>query len=406
MWKSGEKAGGSRSSPEGGRRTGALGQNTRGMVRSHQGLTCEEMPQPQLHPMAIPRARGSPPAHLPAQRHSSPPQISSVPSPRRRSPPEDITFISGSAETPPEEQPCCPPLSRAWSAYKSVLCYVVSCSCCPQKDPEVYLPCSVEGTDCPPANGHPANSPRITRLGERKTNLGNSFSYPDLKLMGVPVYNRQPGVTDIETIKEPPTPVPPPTLHSSSGDYYSLRESDPELSRLSGSLSSAEIDVLIWHKLTELFSLHQIDELARCTSDTVFLEKSSKITELISSLTQDYQLQEQDAECRLVRGIIRISTRKVRQRGTSNRGGEKGGGQQQNSRNGGKAPDSGNESMQESGLTSQDDLDVKISQETSSDLVARNLRRYSAPGSPFQKDDSLPDTETDSSGTPLLKVYC
>ncbi|XP_077337157.1 keratinocyte differentiation factor 1 isoform X3 [Lithobates pipiens] len=365
------------------------------------------MPQPQLQPMAIPRARGSPPAHLPAQRHSSPPQISSVPSPRRRSPPEDITFISGSAETPPEEQPCCPPLSRAWSAYKSVLCYVVSCSCCPQKDPEVYLPCSVEGTDCPPLNGHPANSPRITRLGERKTNLGNSFSYPDLKLMGVPVYHRQPGVTDIETVKEPPAPVPPPpTLHSSSGDYYSLRESDPELSRLSGSLSSAEIDVLIWHKLTELFSLHQIDELARCTSDTVFLEKSSKITELISSLTQDYQLQEQDAECRLVRGIIRISTRKVRQRGTSTRGGEKGGGQQQNSRNGGKAPDSGNESMQESGLTSQDDLDVKISQETSSDLVARNLRRYSAPGSPFQKDDSLPDTETDSSGTPLLKVYC
>ncbi|CAI9535667.1 unnamed protein product [Staurois parvus] len=203
-------------------------------------------------------------------------------------------------------------------------------------------------------DGHPANSPRVTRLGERKTNLGNSFSYPDLKLMGVPVYNRQPGVTDIETVKEPPAPLPPPTLHSSSGDYYSLRESDPELSRLSGSLSNAEIDVLIWHKLTELFSLHQIDELARCTSDTVFLEKSSKITELISSLTQDYQLEEQDAECRLVRGIIRISTRKVRQRGTSTRNGEKGGGQQHTSRSGGKAPDSGNESMQESGLTSQD----------------------------------------------------
>lgn len=312
------------------------------------------MPLPQLQPMAIPRDRSSPPAHLPAQRHSSPPLISSVPSPRRRSPPEDITFISGSAETPPEEQPCCPSLSRAWSAYKAVLCYVVSCSCCPQKDPEVYQPCSVEGTDCPPVNGHPATSPRTTRLGERKANLGNSFSYPDLKLMGVPVYNRPPPGTDIETVREPPAPLPPPTLHSSSGDYYSLRESDPELSRLSGSLSSAEIDVLIWHKLTELFSLHQIDELARCTSDTVFLEKSSKITELISSLTQDYQLEQQDAECRLVRGIIRISTRKVRQRGTSNRSGEKVGGQQLNSRNGGKAPDSGNESMQESGLTSQD----------------------------------------------------
>ncbi|XP_018416673.1 PREDICTED: keratinocyte differentiation factor 1 [Nanorana parkeri] len=356
--------------------------------------------------MAFPHGRGSPPAHLPAQRHSSPPQISSVPIPRRKSPPEDITFISGSAETSPEGRPCCPSLSRAWSTYKAVLCYVVSCSCCPQKDPEVYLPCSVEGTDCPSLNGHPGNSPRITRLSERKTNLGNSFSYPDLKLMGVPVYNRQPVVSDIETVKETPVPVPPPALHSTSGDYYSLRESDPELSRLNGSLSSADIDVLIWHKLNELFSLHQIDELARCTSDTVFLEKSSKITELISSLTQDYRLEEQDAECRLVRGIIRISTRKVPRRGTPSRGGEKGGGQQHNSRSGGKAPDSGNESMQESGLTSQDDLDVKISQETSSDLMARNMRRYSAPGSPFQKDDSLPDTETDSSGTPLLKVYC
>lgn len=37
MWKSGERAGGSRSSPEGGRRTGELGQNTGGMVRSHRG---------------------------------------------------------------------------------------------------------------------------------------------------------------------------------------------------------------------------------------------------------------------------------------------------------------------------------------------------------------------------------
>ncbi|XP_068125341.1 keratinocyte differentiation factor 1 isoform X2 [Hyperolius riggenbachi] len=362
------------------------------------------MPRPQ--PMAVPRGRGSPPAHLPSHRHSSPPQMSSIPSPRRKSQSEDITFISGSAETPPEEEPCCPPLSRAWSTYKAVLCYVLSCSCCPERDPEVYIPCNVEGTDCPPVNGHPANSPRIPRLVERrKPNMGNSFSYPDLKLLGVPVYNRQPVATDVDTVKEAPAPMPPPATHI-SGNYDSLRESDPELSRLSGSLSSADIDVLIWHKLTELFSLHQIDELARCTSDTVFLEKSSKITELISSLTQDYQLEEQDAECRLVRGIIRISTRKVRNRGPSARSGEKGGGQQHNSRNGGKAPDSGNESMQESGLTSQDDLDVKISQETSSDLMARNMRRYSAPGSPFQKEDSLQDTSTDSSGTPLLKVYC
>lgn len=362
------------------------------------------MPRP--HPVAVPHGRVSSPAYHPSPA-LHPHETSGHPSSRRRSPPEDITFISGSAETPPEEPPCCPTLSRAWSTYKSVLCYVVSCSRCLQKDPDIYLPCPLESATVPPVNGHPANSPRPTRVADRgkKTALGNSFSYPDLKLMGVPVYNRQTGAIDIEPIKEPPAPLQPLVSRSSTKDY--LRESDPELPRLSGSMSSAEIDELIWHKLTELFSLHQIDELARCTSETVFLEKSSKITELISSLRQDYQLEEQDAECRLVRGIIRISTRKERKRGHANRSGEKGGsGPQHNSQNGGKTPDSGNESMQESGLTSQDDLDVKISQETTADLIARNMRRYSAPGSTFQKDDSLPDTETDSSGTPLLKIYC
>ncbi|XP_073522274.1 keratinocyte differentiation factor 1 [Phyllobates terribilis] len=360
------------------------------------------MPRP--HPVTVPPGRVSPPTHHPIH------ETSGHPNSRRRSPPEDITFISGSAETPPEEPPCCPTVYRAWATYKAVLCYVVSCSCCPEKDPDIYLPCPVENSSGPPMNGHPASSPRPrVTVRDKKTALGNSFSYPDLKLMGVPVYNRPTGATDIEPIKEPPASLQPLVSRSSIKDYYSsLRDSDPELPRLSGSMSSAEIDELIWHKLTELFSLHQIDELARCTSETVFLEKSSKITELISSLTQDYQLEEQDAECRLVRGIIRISTRKERKRGHAGRGGEKGGiGQQQNSQNGVKTPDSGNESMQESGLTSQDEfLDVKISQETTADLIARNMRRYSAPGTTFQKDDSLPDTETDSSGTPLLKVYC
>ena len=110
-------------------------------------------------------------------------------------------------------------------------------------------------------------------------------------------------------------------------------------------MSSREIDVLIFKKLTELFSVHQIDELAKCTSDTVFLEKTSKISDLISSITQDYHLDEQDAEGRLVRGIIRISTRKSRTRpqtteGRSTRGAAPA-----------AAPDSGHETMVGSGLS-------------------------------------------------------
>ncbi|XP_063309539.1 keratinocyte differentiation factor 1 isoform X2 [Pelobates fuscus] len=359
------------------------------------------MPGP--YPLPTPRGgREDPTVHFSPPRRSLPGKNANDLRQQRKSTSEDIIFVSGSAETSPEESQCCPQLYSAWTTYKSVLCYILSCSRCSQKDPEEYTPCTVEISEGGSHNGHPAGSPPQRRDGERnkKVGLGNSFSYPDLKLKGVPVFNKAcTTTTDIEASKDPPAP--PPVPRNSAGEDYLPRDSDPDLSRWSGSMSSQEIDVLIWQKLTELFSFHQIDELARCTSETVFLEKSSQITELISSLTQDYQLEEQDAECRLVRGIIRISTRKTRTRKSNSRGG-----QQQNSRSGGKAPDSGNESMQESGLTSQDDLDVKISEETSYDVLARNMRKYSSPGSSFLKDDSLQDTETDSSGTPLLKVSC
>ncbi|KFV75146.1 Uncharacterized protein C1orf172, partial [Dryobates pubescens] len=185
-----------------------------------------------------------------------------------------------------------------------------------------------------------------------------------------------------------------------SEEYYSFHESDLEAGELGGSMSSRQIDVLIFRKLTELFSVHQIDELAKCTSDTVFLEKTTKISDLINSITQDYNLDEQDAECRLVRGIIRISTRKSRARPF-------------------KVPSSPTQSMElrggaagltahshlQAGLVSLGDLAVQISEETPADVLARNMRRHSSAGSP-SRDSSFQDTETDSSGAPLLQVYC
>lgn len=165
-------------------------------------------------------------------------------------------------------------------------------------------------------------------------------------------------------------------------------------------MSSREIDVLIFKKLTELFSVHQIDELAKCTSDTVFLEKTSKISDLISSITQDYHLDEQDAEGRLVRGIIRISTRKSRTRPQTTEG--------RSTRAVAPvaiAPDSGHETMVGSGV-SQDELTVQISQETTADAIARKLRPFGAPGYPASHDSSFQGTDTDSSGAPLLQVYC
>lgn len=73
-----------------------------------------------------------------------------------------------------------------------------------------------------------------------------------------------------------------------------------------------DIDSLITKKLLELYKLHQIEQLAKCTSDLSFSRKTNEISDLINSIAQDYNLEEQEAECRLVHGVIRISTRKYK----------------------------------------------------------------------------------------------
>ncbi|XP_074832632.1 keratinocyte differentiation factor 1 [Carettochelys insculpta] len=338
---------------------------------------------------------------------------------------ETITFISGTAEAPQTQSLCCVSLSHAWNASKAVLCCIVTCGGC-FKNCSTHLPClghtetlTDEGRNREQNGRVPSSSPAnispIEKNGNqiKKNNMG-SFSYPDVKLKGIPVYpNRSPGNhMDADSCYKEPLPEkhrnsiekpPPHSSHRSSEEYYSFHESDLDLSELSSSMSSREIDVLIFKKLTELFSVHQIDELAKCTSDTVFLEKTNKISDLINSITQDYNLDEQDAECRLVRGIIRISTRKSRVRphisipATKSR-------EEKASR--GNPPDSGNETMLESLIPSQDELAVQISEETTADVIARNMRRAGAAGSPMSRASSYQDTETDSSGAPLLQVYC
>lgn len=244
---------------------------------------------------------------------------------------ENASFISSTAET--SQPPCCPTLSQAWSTYRTIFCYIVTCGGC-FKDCRPSIPYNETLTDDVRSweyNGHLPNSPVSTSPAEKngsqtkKSNIGSSFNYTDVKLLGIPLFqNRNPGShTDSDSCYKEPLPdkishnsiekQPPPSSHRSSEEYYSFHESDLEFSELS-SMSSREIDVLIFRKLTELFSVHQIDELAKCTSDTAFLEKTNKISDLISSITQDYNLDEHDAECRLVRGIIRISTRKSRVR--------------------------------------------------------------------------------------------
>ncbi|KAM5248930.1 keratinocyte differentiation factor 1 [Ctenodactylus gundi] len=343
--------------------------------------------------------------------------------------PESITFISGSAE-PPTESPACCALWRpwGWDWCRAAFCFrrcwdcLQRCGACvrgcsPCLSAEDSAERATEAAWAKEHNGVPPSpdrAPPRRRDEQRLKSIGSSFSYPDVKLKGIPVYTYRRATSpapDADSCSKEPLAGPAPLRHSlpstlpssprGSEEYYSFHESDLDLPEMgSGSMSSREIDVLIFKKLTELFSVHQIDELAKCTSDTVFLEKTSKISDLINSITQDYHLDEQDAEGRLVRGIIRISTRKSRTRPQTSEGRSP-----RAAITTAAPPDSGHETMVGSGL-SQDELTVQISQETTADAIARKLRPYGAPGYPASHDSSFQGTDTDSSGAPLLQVYC
>lgn len=114
-----------------------------------------------------------------------------------------------------------------------------------------------------------------------------------------------------------------------ANDYYD--KDDPS--------DSTDIDSLITRKLLELYALHQIDQLAKCTSDSSFSRKTNEISELIYSIAQDYNLEEQEAECKLVHGVIRISTRKGKRKKSQLSG------HRPNGRSDRTLPDSGNETM-------------------------------------------------------------
>ncbi|XP_028820337.1 keratinocyte differentiation factor 1 [Denticeps clupeoides] len=154
-----------------------------------------------------------------------------------------------------------------------------------------------------------------------------------------------------------------------------------------------DVDSLIARKLLDLYSLIQIEELARCTSDSVFLKRTSEISQLIADVVKQHNLEEQDAECRVVHGIIRLSTRKSRHRPPGRRLDT--------------PPDSGNDTMRPSAsVTDSNCNDLEISKETSEDVRARNMRHNSgqaqSSGSPTTFSPAYRDTDTDSSGLPLL----
>lgn len=231
-----------------------------------------------------------------------------------------------------------------WSGCKALICCVLTCGFYGSREP--CLPVNESSTDHPPKVGsesHPSNGMAVSNptcgipMESAKTTkpsklpTSDSFRYPDVRIAGQTV--RYP----VTAPKRTRTPGKGESQRPVSNTSLLSRE-DYDLDDLSE--TGTDIDSLITKKLLELYALHQIDQLAKCTSDSSFSRKTNEISELIYSIAQDYNLEEQEAECKLVHGVIRISTRK----GKRNKN-HQSAGQRQNGRSDGTLPDSGNETM-------------------------------------------------------------
>ncbi|XP_035486184.2 keratinocyte differentiation factor 1 [Scophthalmus maximus] len=318
---------------------------------------------------------------------------------------ETIGFIPGSADnTPSTRHACGSCASVGWGSCKALICCVLTCGFYGSREP--CLPVNESSTDHPPKAGgepHPPNgmavcnptcgipleSSKATKASKLPTS--DSFRYPDVRIAG-------------QTVRYP-VAAPKRTRAPGKGESHRpvsntslLSREDYDLDDLSD--TGTDIDSLITKKLLELYALHQIDQLAKCTSDSSFSRKTNEISELIYSIAQDYNLEEQEAECKLVHGVIRISTRK----GKRNKS-HQSTGQRANGRSDGTLPDSGNETMTNTFMSS-DYPEVKVSEQTPSDELARKMRHYS--GKTYSSSTTTTyspyhhDTETDSSGAPLL----
>lgn len=212
---------------------------------------------------------------------------------------ETTCFIPGSADPPPAAQTCNPCSSpRSCGTF---ICSVVTCG--------LYRFCML--APClAPKESSPDEPEKVTLRavipGDSKEEDGADW-LEDVCIDGVKV-NCPREYWNSEN--KSPSYVPPPSgrtqpshlsLHDSMmfDDWEDVEE---------------DVDSLITKKLLELYSEYQIEELARCTSDSVFLRRSKAINQLINSLAEEHRMDEQEAECRLVRGIIRISTRKSSKR--------------------------------------------------------------------------------------------
>lgn len=294
---------------------------------------------------------------------------------------ETVSFMPGAAEPSPAPSSCNPCSSP--KSCKTFVCTVITCGLYRVCQRSILAPCLA------PTESSPEEPEKI---GLRAVNPeGNKedadTEWSDFHINGVKVVGLK------EDLDVDVTSLPPPAQTQTG--FTSLHES---VTFDDWEVGEENVDSLITKKLLELYSEYQIEELARCTSDSVFLRKSKAITQLINSLAEEHQMDEQEAECRLVRGIIRISTRKTTKKRPPIPRMER------------TLSDSGHGTMIGSGsFQSSNNNDYKsnpniqISDLTSTDKFARDMYRKNGDAvSSSPTTYSPPHSEMESSGIPLL----
>lgn len=211
---------------------------------------------------------------------------------------ETIGFIPGSADPHSATQTCNPCASPR--SCRTFICSVLTCGLYRVCQRSVLAPC-LAPNESSPDKPEEVSLQDVNTGDDREEDAADWLG--DVRIAGVKIDSPR-EYLDVET-KSPSYVLPPSglTQPSHASLHESMRFDDWED-------GEENVDSLITKKLLELYSEYQIEELARCTSDSVFLKKSKAINHLINSLAEEHQMDEQEAECRLVRGIIRISTRK------------------------------------------------------------------------------------------------
>ncbi|XP_037330564.2 keratinocyte differentiation factor 1 [Pungitius pungitius] len=274
---------------------------------------------------------------------------------------ETIGFIPGSADQSSAARSCNP--CSPQRSCRTLVCSVLTCGLFGVCQRTVLAPCLAPNESSPDEPGEKVSLRSANPEDIRDDEDDGTDWLGDVCIDGVRVDSPR---EYLELDAKPPSRAALSGVRTQAG-HPSLHET----MRLDGWEDSEEnVDSLITKKLLELYSEYQIEELARCTSDSVFLRKSTAINQLINALAEEHKMDEQEAECRLVRGIIRISTRKSAKRRPRLSRAER------------TLSDSGNETMRESdsfSLSNNNDYksnpNIQISDLTSSDKCAREMWR-------------------------------